>query len=168
MSFEDAVEVVFEHEGGSVDHPEDPGGATNFGITLATLERWRGEPVTKAGIADLSRDEAAEIYRALYWTACRCDEMPPGIAIAVFDSAVNLGVRRSIRLLQRALRVGVDGVLGPVTFGALSRISIPDLIDEYLARRAVHYASLNATFHLGWYRRLMNVHRRALSLSQPQ
>ena len=168
MSFEDAVEVVFEHEGGYVDHPEDPGGATNFGITLATLERWRGNAVTKADVADLSRDEAAEIYRALYWAACRCDEMPPGIALVVFDSAVDLGVRRSIRLLQRALRVGVDGALGPVTLGALNRFDPRDLIDEYMARRAVYYGSLNATFHLGWYRRLMNVHRRALSLSQPQ
>ena len=87
--------------------------------------------------------------------------MPPAIGLVVFDSAVDLGLRRSTRLLQRALGVEVDGVPGPVTLDALHRADMRALVDEFLARRAVHYASLKKAFHLGWYRRVMDIHRRA-------
>lgn len=127
MSFDIAVEMVLAHEGGYVDHPEDPGGATNFGITLATLEQWRGKPVTKTEIMALTRDEAQQIYRARYWTPCRCEQMPSAIGLIAFDGAVNLGVRRSTRLLQRALGVGGGWCVGTGDPGSASSSRHADL-----------------------------------------
>jgi len=165
MAFDDALEAILRWEGGYSDHPNDPGGATNFGITIATLRRWRRpEPVTKEDVRNLPREEAREIYRAYYWHECRCDELPDGVALAVFDSAVNQGPERARRLLQTALRVEADGIFGPITMAAVAAADEATLLDEFMARRAVHYASLTAIFHLGWYRRVMDIHRRVLAL----
>ena len=163
MAFDDALEVVLRWEGGYSDHPNDPGGATNFGITIATLRRWRApQLVAEEDVRSLTRAEAAEIYRANYWDLCRCEELPDAVAIAVFDSAVNHGPTRARRLLQTAAGVEADGIFGPVTMRAVVTAEPAALLDELMARRAVHYARLSRTFHLGWYRRLMDVHRRAL------
>lgn len=165
MAFEDALEAILRWEGGFSDHPNDPGGATNFGITIATLRAWRAPaPVTKEDVRHLTREEAIEIYRANYWNECRCDELPDGVALAVFDSAVNQGVMRARRFLQTAVGVEADGIFGPITMGAVGAADQAELLDEFMARRAVHYASLTAIFRLGWYRRVMDIHRRALAL----
>ena len=165
MAFDDALEAIFHWEGGFSDHPEDPGGDTNFGITIATLRDWRApEPVTKEDVRTLTRAEAAEIYRANYWDDCRCGELPAGTALALFDSAVNQGPVRARRFLQTAARVEADGIFGPITMAAVAAADQAALLDEFMARRAVHYASLTATFHLGWYRRVMDIHHRALAL----
>lgn len=66
-TFPRALALVLAQEGGYADHPYDPGGATNFGITIATLRDWRGRPVSKADVRALGRDEVAAIYRARYW-----------------------------------------------------------------------------------------------------
>lgn len=164
MAFDDALEAIFRWEGGFSDHPEDPGGATNFGITIEALRRWRApEPVTEEDVRTLTRAEAADIYRANYWDECRCGELPPGIALALFDSAVNQGPVRARRLLQAAARVEADGIFGPVTMEAATTADQAALLDDFMARRAVHYASLTKTFHLGWFRRLMDIHRRAMA-----
>jgi len=165
MAFDDALEAIFRWEGGFSDHPADPGGATNMGITISTLRAWRApDPVTVDDLENLTRAEAADIYRANYWDACNCDELPEGVALAVFDSAVNQGPLRARRLLQTAAGVEADGIIGPITMGAILTAEQIKLLDEFMARRAVHYASLTATFHLGWYRRVMDIHRRALEL----
>jgi lysozyme family protein len=104
-SFEPSLAHVLKHEDGYVNHPADPGGATNLGITAATLAQARGHPVSAADVAALTRAEAAAIYRRLFWNPARSDDLPAGLDHAVFDLAVNSGPGRAARLLQRVLAV---------------------------------------------------------------
>lgn len=166
-SFETALDHVLKFEGGYVDHPEDPGGATNLGITRDTLARYRGRAVSKAEVRALDRDTAGVIYRRLYWDALRCDDMPAGIDLALFDAGVNQGTGRAARLLQTALQVRVDGIIGPVTLGAANEAEPSALLDEFMARRMRAYGRLSRlfrTFGLGWSRRLMSAHSSARAL----
>lgn len=158
---------VLEWEGGYSDHPSDPGGATNLGITHAVLAEWRGKPVTKADVKALALPEAAQIYRARYWDKVRGDSLPAGIDLAVFDCAVNQGVGRAIRLLQEAARVKVDGVIGPRTLEAIQSAAPIPLLNEFMARRMNAYGllvNLFRSFGLGWSRRLMSQHTEALRM----
>lgn len=172
-NFETALDHVLKFEGGYVDHPEDPGGATNLGITRDTLARYRGRAVSKAEIRALDRDTAHAIYRRLYWDELRCDDMPAGIDFALFDAGVNQGTGRAARLLQTALQVRVDGIIGPVTLGAAHEAEPSALLDEFMALRMRAYGRLSRlfrTFGLGWSRRLMSVHSaaRALMTATPE
>lgn len=157
--FETALAHVLHWEGGFSDHPSDPGGATNFGITQATLAAWRSAPVSREDVRALTRDEAGAIYRARYWDACRCGDLPPGVGTMVFDAAVNHGPRQAALLLQRALGVADDGAIGPKTLAAAARQDAGQTVCEIAARRMVFYARLNTfpSFGLGWARRLMSV-----------
>jgi lysozyme family protein len=87
---------TLKYEGGYVDHPADPGGATNHGITLGTLSKWRGRTVSKAEMRALTKDEAAQIYRANYWRAVNGDGLPRGVDLTVFDYGVNSGPARGL------------------------------------------------------------------------
>ncbi|MBN8901820.1 MAG: hypothetical protein J0H57_12360, partial [Rhodospirillales bacterium] len=104
-AFARCVAVTLSQEGGYVDDPRDPGGATNLGITRATLSAWRGQEVGKDEVRALPREEAVEIYRANYWLPARCGDMPAGIDLMVFDCGVNAGPRTAVRMLQRLLGV---------------------------------------------------------------
>jgi lysozyme family protein len=163
MQFEDALEIILRWEGGFSNNPKDPGGATNLGVTLRTLSEWRGRTATVDEVRALTVADVVPIYRARYWDECRCAEMPGGLDLVVFDCAVNQGPARAKRLLQRSLGVGEDGILGPMTMAAIGRSDAAPLIDELVARRAVHYASRQTDFHLGWFRRLTGVHRLTMS-----
>ena len=164
MGFTTALEAVLKHEGGYVDDPDDPGGATNMGITFQTLRDWRGTLINKDDVRGLTKTEAAAIYQAKYWDAVKCNHMPPAVGFIVFDAAVNHGPRRAARFLQEALKVKVDGVIGPITLGAIHNFALADLIDEFCAIRADLYETINEKFERGWFRRLMHMHRLALSL----
>lgn len=166
-NFETALRHVLRFEGGYVDHPSDPGGATNLGITRATLARYRERSVSKAEVRALDHDAARAIYRKRYWDALRCDEMPAGIDLALFDCGVNQGTGRAARLLQAALKVSADGIIGPVTMRAVRTAELPKLLSEFMALRMRAYgrlARLFRTFGLGWSRRLMATYRAALAL----
>lgn len=165
-NFSHALEHILKYEGGYVDHPLDPGGATNLGVTRNVLARFRGRKVSKDEVRALSKHEAAEIYRRLYWQPCQCDVLPAGVDMAVFDCAVNQGVSRAIKFLQKAAGVTTDGVIGPVTLGAVAKSGAEKILNEFMARRMRHYGSLKRlfqTFGLGWARRLMATHAHALS-----
>jgi lysozyme family protein len=164
MSFLYALSHVLKHEGGYVNHPSDPGGATNFGITRDTLAEWRDRHVTIEEVKDLSKDEAAEIYKYKYWDAAKCGKMPAGVALIVFDGAVNHGVSQSSKFLQRALGVDADGKVGSKTLAAIEEIDAVDLIVEIASQRMRFYGRLSTftTFGLGWSRRLMDTLRVAV------
>ena len=167
VNFERALMHVLKHEGGYSDHPSDPGGATKYGITHAVLAQHRGHSLGKAEIQALTQQEAAEIYRRRYWDTASCAVLPTGLDLAVFDCAVNQGVGRATRLLQEALKVKADGVIGPKTLSAIAAMPVDELLAEFMARRMRAYgllASLFRTFGLGWSRRLMATHAAALSL----
>jgi lysozyme family protein len=121
--FEQCLAEVLKQEGGYPDDKRDPGGATNLGVTLHTLAAWRKvEPWTALGkeaVKALGEDEAAGIYRSLYWQRCNCDALPVGIDLALFDYAVNSGPVRAIKSLQGKCRLVQDGPVGPKTIAAL-------------------------------------------------
>ena len=153
----DVQRWILASEGGYVDHPRDPGGATNMGITHKTLAAWRGRAVTKQDVRDLKRAEALEIYRAQYWSAVRGNDLPAGLDYAVFDYGVNSGPARAIKDLQRCLGVKVDGVVGAITLDAVRRVTdIIGLIEDLCERRWTFVQGLKtfATFGKGWRRRI--------------
>lgn len=166
-NFDRALEWVLVHEGGYVDHPRDPGGATNLGITQATLSNWRGYEVTKQDVRDLSKAEAGKIYKARYWDRVRADELPSGIDYAVFDFAVNSGPSRAIRFLQGALGVAQDGQIGPVTMGAVKAADSAATINAICDRRLDWLKGLShwGTFGKGWARRIRGVRKHALDIA---
>ena len=165
--FAACVAEVLRQEGGYVDHPADPGGCTNRGITRATLAAWHRMPVTCAAVAALGEVEARAIYRAHYWNAVRGDDLPPGLDLAVLDAAVNSGRRRAVGWLQQAVGVGPDGAIGPRTLTAVRAMNDrPALIRRLCALRLDFLRGLATwpDFGRGWQRRVDAVRDRALTL----
>jgi lysozyme family protein len=158
---------VFAAEGGYTDDPQDPGGATNLGITLDELAIWRHTAVTKDDVKNLGRAEASAIYRTNYWNASRCNELPSGVDLMVMDASVNTGNGRSAKILQAAVGVAVDGSIGPLTLAAVAGRPAADLINELAARRQAFYESLNTFNHFGagWTKRVQQVQALALQLA---
>jgi lysozyme family protein len=135
-----------------------------LGITQKTLAAWRGEPVTADDVRALTREEACEIYRANYWNAMKCDELPRGIDLMVFDFGVNAGPATSVKMLQRAVGSKPDGAVGDFTLRAV-RATEPRALLEALARaRLDFYRKLDTweTFGRGWENRVNEVRRQAL------
>lgn len=166
--FMKSMPLVLAHEGGYVDHPRDPGGATNLGITLATLRAYRGRPVSKDDVKRLTRKEAEAIYRKNYWQPIKGDDLPAGLDYAMFDYAVNSGVSRAVKELQRIVGTKPDGVMGVQTLAALDARPAAYLIDALCSRRLAFLKSLKTwpTFGLGWSRRVTGVRSAAKDMAR--
>lgn len=166
--FARCVAVTLAHEGGFVNHLADPGGATNRGITIATLSGWRGRKVSVDEVRQLTELEAREIYRALYWNAVQGDALPAGVDLAVFDIAVNSGPGRAAKLLQQILGVTVDGAIGPQTLAAVKRANAGRLAGDICRARLAWLRGLEgwATFGRGWERRVADVQLKALEMAR--
>lgn len=162
-----ALAEVLKHEGGYVNHPADPGGATNKGITQATYDGYRRSKgfITKKTVKLISDEEVGAIYKSRYWDAVRGDELPAGLDYAVFDYAVNSGPQKAIKSLQKALGLTADGKLGPATLAA-SKLSPEVTIKKLCASRLAFLKGLKTwpTFGKGWERRVNAVEKTALSL----
>jgi lysozyme family protein len=158
-SFETCLAFTLREEGGYVDDPADPGGATNMGVTLATYRDWSDNPdLGAAQVQDMTERTAKAIYRSLYWNPLRADALTAGVDPSVFDMGVNAGNWRSARLLQRALGFtgdDVDGCIGPETLGAAAKCDARTLVDDLTSRQANFYRSLADfdTFGAGWLNR---------------
>ncbi|MCA0318234.1 MAG: hypothetical protein LCH88_09210 [Proteobacteria bacterium] len=109
-NFDACLAVILRHEGGYVDHPKDPGGATNRGVTIGTLSGWLGRPATKAEVRALTAADVTPIYRKNYWDACGCDALPAGVDLAVFDPAVNSGPPRAKQWYAKARQASAEPV----------------------------------------------------------
>lgn len=150
------------HEGGYVNHPKDPGGATNKGITQRTYDNWRArQGLIPRDIRLLMMVELEAIYKEEYYNKIKGDKLPPALAFQVFDAAVNSGPTRAIQWLQEALGVVVDGKLGPKTLAAVQSFQVDkqarlDLISGYLDEREGFLRRLDTfkTFGDGWMNRL--------------
>ena len=173
--FELCLDEVLKHEGGYADHPKDPGGATNLGITHKTLARWRHVSpwwnLPKSEVKGLQRAEAAKIYRASYWDRCHAGQLPAGLDLALFDFAVNSGPDRAIRTLQAELAVAADGTVGPLTLAAIETYSkrhgLGTLANALCDRRLAFLNRLPtfATFGKGWSNRVAAVRKAALAVA---
>jgi len=167
-AFSDALDFVLREEGPYSHHRDDPGGETVWGISRRAHPYWVGwRMVEKAQAANHLEDELQsevlmgyvdELYRRHYWDACRCSELPPHGAIIVFDMAVNMGCDRATRLLQEALGVHVDGIIGPITREAAIAATDQHWLDV-LERRldAYHHMANWPVFGRGWTRRVLRL-----------
>jgi len=159
-SFDSAMEAIFAWEGGYVDNPNDPGGATKYGISK------RAHP--EVNISKLTKKQAREIYRQSYWQPCGCEELPAGLDLLVFDCAVNQGPGFAVRTLQQSVGAAEDGIFGSRTKEAAESADPREAIRELVARRGQRYGKLAnfSRFGLGWMRRLSDIHQRALELAK--
>ena len=153
-------------EGGYVNHPSDPGGMTNLGVTKQVWEEWTGRESNEAEMRALTPELVETLYKVRFWDACRCDEMPSGIDYLVFDFAVNAGPSRSSKILQAAVGVPADGVIGPVTLAAVKAIPENELVEKFSQAKEDFYRSLNTfeTFGKGWLNRVAAVKIKASSM----
>lgn len=159
-----ALPRVLAHEGGYVNDPKDPGGATNKGVTYRVYDAYRTRKgLPTQDVRDISPGEISEIYRLQYWDACKCDELPPGVDYVLFDGAVNSGPTQSIKWLQRALgNVIVDGQMGQSTLQAVREYDDPSrLIDVICDRRLAFLQALKTwnRFGKGWASRVAGVRK---------
>lgn len=154
-----AIELVLEHEGGYVNHPNDPGGETKYGISKRQYPHL--------DIATLTQQDAIQIYMRDYWDRIWGTQLPSPIAIVVFDTAVNSGVTRASRWLQKLSGATVDGKIGPRTVKAVYEwyMQNPEqAVNEYLDYRLEFLQRLKHwdSFKKGWTRRVEAVRDVAL------
>lgn len=162
--FDAALAFVLTAEGGFSDNPRDNGGATCCGITAQTLAEYLGRPVDISDVRALTPATVAPIYERLYWTPLQGDKLPLGVGLFLFDTAVNMGVRTAIQMLQSALGVPADGGLGPITLNAPAMAYPRAVIQKLSKAREGRYRSLADfdVFGAGWLNRLAAVTAQAL------
>lgn len=156
MTFAACLPIILQSEGGFSDNPKDPGGATNLGVTQATLSAWIGHPAEIADVKALTPADVAPIYEQNYYNASHANECPAGVDMMVFDDAVNTGPGRATKRLQAALGVSADGVFGQASLAALRATQSAPLIDKLSELRKAYYESLStfSTFGRGWLARV--------------
>ena len=165
-SYDASLRLLLLSEGGYSNHPSDPGGPTNFGITIADYRRYVKPNATTADVKAMKVEEAKAIYRAQYWDTQRCDELPAGVDYALFDYGVNSGVGRSKRVLQRIVGVKPDGAFGPATMAAVSAHDPKKIVAGLCDERLAFLQSLKTwkVFGKGWSRRVAEVRATALAM----
>lgn len=168
-NFDNCLVSTLKWEGGYSDHPSDPGGATNYGVTYKRYNQycqWKG--LSKRPVSQITRTEMEEIYRHYYWDVVKGDDLPLGLDLAVFDYAVNSGPRRAVKHLQGILGVNVDGLLGPDTLKAIHKSNVSTLIKALCDRRLrfVRGLRIYKTFGRGWSRRIKDIKGVSLSMTK--
>lgn len=168
-TIEGMIDDILRREGGFVHHPADRGGPTNHGITQRTLSAYLGRAATVEEVRSLSAELAAEIYRRDYFLAPRLDGLPEPIQPFVFDSAVNHGPRRAVRLVQEVCDaagfgpIALDGVCGPQTRRVVAEAErimgdwlLAALVEERrnLYRQIVAHDPSQRVFLDGWMNRV--------------
>lgn len=169
-NFRKALTATLALEGGYVNNPSDPGGETNFGITLATYDEYlQQKGLSKVAMRDISEEHVEDIYRTMFWDRVKGDQLPPKLAIQVFDFAVNSGPDRAIRYLQFLVGTTQDGKLGPKTLAAVhaqcSEQGEMGLARHYLDKRRefmARFASRHPEFESGLTNRLNTMERMLL------
>ncbi len=159
--FHRCIEIILAEEGGKVNHPRDPGKLTNFGISQRSYPNL--------DIAHLTREQALEIYRRDYWEPLHGDDLPAGLDLLALDTAVNMGTTTAALLLQEALNVRTDGLIGGMTING-ARQQMPAILGKFCALRAWRY-EINRNedvFGKGWFRRLFRLYEMALDWSRKQ
>lgn len=174
--FSECLAFTLVQEGGYVDDPYDPGGATNMGITLATLRQWDRDPALgPEAVRDMTQQTASSIYAALYWNAICGNSLTPGVDLSVFDFGVNAGTRCSSKLLQAVLgfdSAEEDGWIGKLTLAAVAKADPANVIAGLAERQADYYRGLAEfdRYGQGWLARTQRRREAAMAMlaSAPQ
>ena len=162
VNFDRIMTWLAQYEGGFVNHPKDPGGATNRGVTQRVYNAFRRrQGQAPRSVRNLTDQEHDAIYLRQYWMPVRGDELPAGIDASVFDMAVHSGVSRASKTLQRCIGAKPDGVIGEITLGKLAQLvkqgQLEVIIKQFNKRRMSFMRRLKTfkTFGKGWTRRVM-------------
>lgn len=160
--FRECLEIVLGYEGGTSDHKDDPGGATNKGITIATYRQFYGNMKTRDELWNISDREVEEIYES-YWDKVKAYDLPIGVDLVVFDGSVHSGAYQSAKWLQRAAFAVEDGIVGPKTLSAVNARDSLRIVTDYLSLRMDFLTSLRhyETFP-GWQTRVVHLFNEAL------
>ena len=165
-NFKACLDLVLQSEGGWVNHPSDPGGETNLGVTKRVWEEWVGHPVES--LKKLTKDDVAPLYEQKYWRPCYGEILPRGLDFVIFSASVMSGSGRSVKLLQSAIGCVPDGVIGPRTRELISTSNIATLIAKFSESRREYYRSLKTfpIFGRGWLARVDREEQQALSMAK--
>lgn len=149
-NFNKAMDFIINAEGGYNNDPHDKGGETKFGISQKAFPNLK--------IVEITEEQAKSIYKVNYWNPCKCDILPSLFDIAVFDSAINQGPKKAIMLLQRALNIKDDGIIGDETLNACKHAGEAEL-RKFLLYRLWEYAHLDDfdRYGKGWFNRLIKL-----------
>ena len=166
-NYNECLKIILMHEGGYVNHPKDPGGETNLGVTKRVYEEWGGTKDMK----DLTIEDVEPIYKENYWNKIKGDDLPDGLDLCVFDFGVNAGPGRAAKFLQKMIGTTVDGGIGPMTLKAVNEYvdenGIKETITNYQNMRQEYYEGLSTfdTFGKGWTRRVEETTKLAQSMT---
>jgi len=165
-NFEKCLLLLLSHEGGFVNHPKDPGGMTNLGITKKVYDKWIGRKSTEKEMRNLTPADVAIIYKNNYWDKVCGDNLPSGLDWCAFDWAVNSGSGRPAKAIQRAVGAAVDGAIGPMTLQAVADKDPKNIIESVYHTRQKFYENLKTfeTFGRGWTRRNKETLKQALEM----
>jgi len=165
-NWQKCLETILHHEGGYVNHPKDPGGETNLGVTKRVYEEWGGTKDMK----ELTVEDVSPIYKKNYWDRVKGDHLPAGLDLCVFDFGVNAGTGRAAKYLQKMIGTTPDGGIGPMTLAKLKEYvdskGIEHTVKLYQMGRQKYYESLStfSTFGRGWTRRVEETTELALKM----
>ena len=170
-NYEKCLEMILHHEGGYVNHPKDPGGMTNLGVTRRVYESWLGHAVDEHTMRGLTPEDVGPLNKKNYWDKVKGDQLPAGLDLCIFDFGVNAGPGRAAKYLQNMIGTVADGGIGPNTLKALAIYEeevggVAEVVKEYQKRRQGYYESLSTfeTFGRGWTRRTTETTEAALNM----
>lgn len=166
-TYDEALRRLLVHEGGYSNHPSDPGGPTNYGITIWDYRKYINPQGQARDVRNMSVDDAKKIYRERYWNVMRCDALPAGLDYCVFDYGVNSGIGRSGKVLRRlvGLKDNTHLITDEVIAAAAKRDPLA-LIDAMCVERMRFLKGLRtwSTFGRGWERRVREVREAARAM----
>jgi lysozyme family protein len=166
-NWDNCFAMVLKHEGGFVNHPKDPGGMTNLGVTKAAWEAWLVRTVTESDMRALTPEKVKPFYKAMYWDKIKGDDLPSGVDYAAYDLAVNSGTGRAAKYLQQIAGVTADGVIGPKSIEAINACDPKQTVQALCDMRLDFLKRLPTfeTFGKGWSRRVAEVKAKASDMA---
>jgi len=169
-NFDAAFAQIMKSEGGYVWDKDDAGGETNLGVTAGAWAAYTGKPVVSGEMKALTKDTVKPFYKQMYWDKVKGDALPSGVDYAVFDFAVNAGVGRAAKFLQRSVGAVDDGVIGSGTLGLVSKTHPTILLNHFADQKQRFYNGLATSnpsqqkFLKGWLARVDHVQDTAESM----
>jgi lysozyme family protein len=159
--------MVIKSEGGFVNHPKDPGGMTNLGVTKRNWEVYLNRDVTEAEMRALTPDTVKPFYKSQYWDKIKGDQLPSGVDYAAYDLAVNSGTGKAAKFLQEIAGVAADGVIGPKSIEAINACNPEQVVDALCDMRMDFLKRLPTfdTFGKGWSIRVADVKAKASDMA---
>jgi len=169
-NFDASFARIIKSEGGYVNDPADRGGETNLGVTIGAWGAYLNRAIQPGEMKALTVDTVKPFYRSMYWDKVKGDDLPVGVDYCIFDFAVNAGVGRAAKFLQRAVGALDDGAIGPGTLALVAKTTPGKLLENFAEQKEAFYNSLaekNPTqkkFLKGWMARVDHVQTAATSM----